>query len=143
MFPLLSQGSASLCQNLVWSAWKPDSGSVLAQQPYSLKLKSPWKGGRSVHFLFSKTADHAQPTPNPYLFPSLTIVRFGHHPPSALGFRCRFGTLWWMNPWLLDLGPKQRVSYLVIPCESPLYGLALGCLSWIDTARLRTLFAST
>lgn len=81
--------------------------------------------------------------PNPYLFPSLTIVRFGHHPPSALGFRCRFGTQWWMNPWLLDLGPKQRVSYLVIPCESPLYGLALGCLSWIDTARLRTLFAST
>lgn len=108
-----------------------------------LKLKSPWKGGRSVHFLFSKTADHAQPTPNPYLFPSLTIVRFGHHPPSALGFRCRFGTQWWMNPWLLDLGPKQRVSYLVIPCESPLYGLALGCLSWIDTARLRTHFAST
>lgn len=79
----------TLCQTLVWFAWKPDSGSVLAQQLYSLKLKSPCKGGRSVHFLSSKTADHAQPTPNLYLsllFMSLTIVRFGFHPPSALGF---------------------------------------------------------
>lgn len=77
----------TLCQTLVWFAWKPDSGSVLAQQLYSLKLKSPWKGGRSVHFLSSKTADHAQPTPNPYLLSiSLTIVRFGLRPPSALGF---------------------------------------------------------
>lgn len=59
---------------------------------------------------------------------------FGLGPRSAFSFRCRFGTQWWMNPWLLDLGPKQRSSNLVIPSESPLYGPALGCCYQTDTA---------
>lgn len=139
----LSRGSPFSCQTLVWSTWKPDSGSAALFIKAQISMERRQISSLPVlKDCWSRTT-HPQPLSFPFS-PSLSLLcdLDSIHPLPSV-FRCRFGTLWWMNPWLLDLGPKRRVSYLVIPSESSLYGLVLGCRSWTDTACLRTLFAST